>query len=296
MTKSTRSATEDRLRRALEARAEQVTPQSLRRAVPPPAASRRRWLPVTLASAAAVTLVAAGGLLLQSRDDRHEAPPAAGRQDRVQTSSGCPREGRLATDALAGKVQSVDVDGDGAPDDVALAVDDNARAACRAFVAVRTAAGATYSAAFDASAVPPGGAIKPRIIGFPDLGDPGAEIVVDTAARADGALAQLFTLTDAGLVRVAAPASEDGNFLVEGGGVTYPQGAGCTADRALVLSMASAVKGGKEYEVTRQTYGVTGDDLTFSGPTMTTRTVSAARLTVAFPEFGSPHFDACPPR
>jgi hypothetical protein len=42
--------------------------------------------------------------------------------------------------------------------------------------------------------------------------------------------------------------------------------------------------------------GVTGDDLRFRGPTMTTRTVPADRLTTEFPEFGSPHFDACPPR
>jgi hypothetical protein len=60
--------------------------------------------------------------------------------------------------------------------------------------------------------------------------------------------------------------------------------------------MASAVDQGAKYEVTRKTYGVTGDDIQFAGPTITSRTVPAARLTVDFPEFGSPHFDACLPR
>jgi hypothetical protein len=234
--------------------------------------------------------------MLRSGHEREPAPPASGRTDRVETSGTCRREAQVVTEALAGKVQRADLDGDRTPDDVVLAVDDKAGPECRAFVGVRTADGTTYSTPFAASAVPPGGAIGPRLIGFPDLGDPGAEIVVDTAARADGALAQLFTLTDAGLVRVPAPAFEDGNFVVEGGGVTNPQGAGCTADRALVLSMASAVDRGRKYEVTRQSYGVTGDQLRFTGPTITTRTVPATGLTTEFPEFGSPHFDACPPR
>jgi hypothetical protein len=287
--------TEERLRRALEARAEQVTAHSLRRPVVLERAARpRRWAPAVLLSAAAVTVVA-GSLYLQSAPERQDSPPAAGRPERVETSGSCPGEAQLVSDALAGDVRIADVDGDGSPDDVTVAVDEGARPACRAFVAVRTAEGSTYSAAFDPSAVP-GAAIKPQIIGFPDFGDPGAEIVVDTAALADGALAQLFTLTEGGLLRVAAPAFEDGNFLVEGGGVTHPQGAGCTAGRALVLSMASASIEGKNYEVTRQIYDVTGDDLEFTGPDITTRTVPAAQLTTEFPEFRSPHFDACPPR
>jgi hypothetical protein len=294
MTKSTPSGTEDRLRRALEARADQVTTHSLRGPViPARAARRRRWAPAALLSAAAVAVVAAGALVVRSASDHQDTPPVA--PDRVETSGSCRREARLVTQALTGEVRRADIDGDGAADDVAVAVDDRGRQACRGFVGVRTAAGTTYSAAFDPSALP-AGPIGPRIMGFPDLGDAGAEIVVDTAARADSALAQLFTLTDAGLVRVAVPGSEDGNFVVEGGGVTYPDGAGCTADRALVLSTASAVAKGARYEVTRRTYDVTGDDLTFTGPESTSRNVPAARLTKEFPEFGSHHFDACPPR
>jgi hypothetical protein len=290
--------TEDRLRRALQARAEQVTPQSLRRPVlEPPAPQRRRWVSVVLASAAAVGIVVGGTVVLEATQDRHRehSQPAAGNEQRVRTSGHCPDEARLVSDALGGKVQQADVDGDGSPDDVVVAVDESAKPACRVFVGVRTAAGTEYSTALDPSALPAAGA-TPTVIGFPDLGDPGAEIVVDTGARADGALAQLLTLTPDGLVRVPVPAFEDGNFLVEGGGVTNPQGAGCTADRALVLSLASAVKHGTRYQVTRQTYRVTGDDLHFSGPRIISRTVPAARLATDFPEFQSPHFDACPPR
>ena len=265
MTNSTPPGTEDRLRRALEARADQVTTHSLRRPVMPARAARRhRWAaPVALLSAAAVTVVAAGALVVRSGSDDQDAPPVGARPDRVETSGTCRREASLVTDALAG--------------------------------AVRTAEGTTYSAAFDASALP-AGPFTPQVMGFPDFGDPGAEIVVNTAARADGALAQLFTLTDTGLVRVATPGSQDGNFLVEGGGVTYPEGAGCTQDRALVLSTASAVNQGRDYEVTRRTYEVTGDDLEFTGPEITSRTAPAVRLAREFPEFGNPHFDPCPPR
>jgi hypothetical protein len=62
-----------------------------------------------------------------------------------------------------------------------------------------------------------------------------------------------------------------------------------------VLSVAAAVHRGTEYEVTRKTYDVTGDDLKFTGPEIVSRTVPGGRLASEFPEFGSPHFDACPP-
>ena len=163
-----------------------------------------------------------------------------------------------------------DVDGDGRSDRVAVAVDESTDPVCRAFVAVRLAgSGTTYSAVLDASAVPPAG-MTGQVIGLPDLGDdPGAEVVVDTQSMADGALAQMFTLTRSGLVRWASPAFEDGNFVVQGVGVTEPRGAACTADGSLVLSMALLER--DRYEVTRH----------------------ADQLGEQFPEFNSPHFAAC---
>ena len=127
---------------------------------------------------------------------------------------------------------------------------------------------------------------------MPDLGDdPGAEIVVDTHRLADAVLAQLFTLTRDGLRRVPLPAFEDGTFVVEGGGVSFPRGAGCTSTGALRLSIAS--RDGDRYEVTRHTYGLHGDDLELSGPDMVYRRVPADRLGVRFSEFTDRHWAAC---
>ena len=92
-------------------------------------------------------------------------------------------------------------------------------------------------------------------------------------------------------MRVPLPAFEDGNFVVEGGGVTFPRGAGCTSTGRLRLSMAS--RDGTAYEVTRHTYGVRGDSLRLTGPTVVARRVVADRLGVRFPEFSGPHWAAC---
>ena len=63
---------------------------------------------------------------------------------------------------------------------------------------------------------------------------PGAEIVVDTRVKTDSQLAQMFTLTRAGLERVMLPAFEDGTMVVEGGGVSFPRGAAWTPRGALI--------------------------------------------------------------
>jgi hypothetical protein len=140
----------------------------------------------------------------------------------------------------------------------------------------------------DASGQPP--PFPPEVIGVPVLGTgTGAEVVVDTNTRADSTLAQLFTLTDAGMVRVRVPEGQDGGFVVEGGGVTFPYGAACRPDGSLVLS-SGAVKR-HTFEVTRRVYTLDGDRLTETGST--TSEVPANDLAKRFPEFHSPHFAAC---
>jgi hypothetical protein len=292
---------EDRLRRALVSRAEQVTAESLRPAELPHLARSKRswgtpgrsrwttWRTPILAAAAAATVVA--GLVLLDLGPDVGVSPAD--EPIVVTGSECARELELVTVALEDGGVSADVDGDGAPDRVATAVDGEASQKCRAFVAVRAATGSTYSTAMAAPAVPPPG-VNADVIGVPDLGADGrADIVVDTHLMADGALAQLFTLTGDGLERVPAPAFEDGNFIVQGGGVTSPQAAGCTADGSLILSMATSDSRGEEYEVTRQIYPVTVTPLEFGGPRITTGHASTAELATRFPEFGANIFAPC---
>ena len=110
---------------------------------------------------------------------------------------------------------------------------------------------------------------------------------------ADSALAQLFTLMRTALVRVDVPGRTDGNVVVEGGGVTYPRGAGCTASGRPVVSRSSARDRGTRVRVVRHTYPVRGDRLRFLAATAVRTTVAAAGLDGRFPELAGPHFRAC---
>src|SRR4051794_38177714 len=189
---------EDRLRRALVSRAEQVTAESLRPSEPPHRARRKgawgtaggsRWTtwrtPILAATAAAT--VAAGLALVGNRGPDDRVPPA--NESIVVTGSEGARELEMVTVALEDGGVSADVDGDGAPDKVVTAVDGEASSKCRAFVAVRTASGSTYSTAMAPPAVPPSG-VNADVVAIPDLGADGrADIVVDTHLMADGVLA-----------------------------------------------------------------------------------------------------------
>jgi hypothetical protein len=248
--------------------------------------SNRRitWGVPALAAVAVAAVVVAG--LTYATTSRTGAGEAAA--PRTVTGSSCERESALVDAALRRSSTTADVDGDGAPDRVAVAVDDEGRPGCRTFLGVRTAAGTTYSTAMpDASTNPL--PFPPDVIGLPRLGDDGAEIVVDTHAAADGALAQMFTLTGSGLVQVEVPGIGNG-FYVEGGGVTAPNGADCRADGALLLSRAAL--DGQRYQVTRRYYTLTQDRLVAAEPPSTSE-VAGDDLIREFPEFAAPHFAAC---
>lgn len=252
-------------------------------------APHRAVLAVSAATAALATAAATVALALTPTSASGQPGGAVG--SRIHTSGRCAHEAQLVTDALRHSSTRADVDGDGRLDTVAVATDQDARRRCRAFVAVDLRRGPAYSTRLHRSAVPPRPMVA-ELAGLPDLGnDPGAEIVVDTHRQADAMVAQLFTLTADGLERIPLPAFEDGTFVVEGGGVTYPRGAGCTARGRLRLSMASL--DGDRYEVTRHTYRFRGDAMRLRGPAMVSRRVPADRLGHRFPEFVAPHWAAC---
>jgi hypothetical protein len=219
-------------------------------------------------------------------------PASTGSAGDFVTSGDCARERAVVRRALERSTLRVDVNGDGRLDKVAAATDHDAGRRCRAFVGVRVKGGATYSMHLYRGAVPPKG-FRARIVGLPDLGTTGAEIVVDTKARTDSMLAQMFTLTDRGLRRVMLPAFEDGTFVVEGGGVTYPRGAACTADGGLRLSMATQSADGRRYRVTRHSYDVRGDRIRLTDAVVGSAAIRADRLVDRFPEFARPHWRAC---
>jgi hypothetical protein len=218
-----------------------------------------------------------------------ESDPTAQVADRPQ----CPHQQAVVAGALHRSHLQVDVSGDGKPDTVAAASDPGAAKPCRGFVAVRTFGGGVHAAHLIPNAVPIR-SIRARIIGVPRLGDrAGADIVVDTGAAADAVLAQLFTFTGGRLRAVHVPGQPNGSFIVVGGGVVFPRGAGCTRDGRLIVSHAAQTADHHSFRVTRRTYPLRPDGLGFTQPDVTRATVPMNQLGVRFPEFVGPHWRAC---
>jgi hypothetical protein len=245
---------------------------------------------VTAAAIAAVLLLASCG---QDGAGEQGGDPVSASVPQVVTSGQCEGEEALVRRALDRSGVDVDIDGDGRLDRVAVASDPGADEPCRGFVGVRIRGGSTYSTHLFARAVPFEG-LPARIDGLPDLGDePGAAIVVDTRAAVDAVLGQMFTLAGGRLQPAEVPGSEDGIFIVEGGGVIYPHGAGCTADGRLVLTEAAQTRDGEAYRVTRRTHEAYGDPLRFGDAEVERETVPVDELVTRFPEFARPHWEDC---
>ena len=212
---------------------------------------------------------------------------------RVAGSPQCPHEQAVVRRALERSHVRVDVTGDGKPDTVAAASDPGANKPCRGFVGVRVNGAGTYSTHLIPAAVPIKG-IRARVAGVPHLGHRrGAEIVVDTGGAVDAVLAQMFIFSHGRLRALHVPDQPDGSFIVEGGGLIYPRGAGCTADGRLILSQAAQTNDGKRFRVTRRTYELRRDGLGFTNQTVKKATVPLNRLGARFPEFVGPHWTAC---
>ncbi|MDQ1602979.1 MAG: hypothetical protein QOE01_824 [Actinomycetota bacterium] len=286
--------TEDRLRRALAARAEQVTPSAMRVATPLPGSHRRAWWWATAAAGAVALAVVVAGQFASGGPSDTFVPPATRHTTSVPdvvASGQCPNGVGVALTAVEGAAGRADIDGDGVPDTVALGRDSSAAPQCSWFVVVQTAGDTVYSAPFDRSALPPHG-FPPRIVAFPMLGhDAGAEVVVDTRAGADATVAQLFTFAGGKLVHVADPTSRDGNLILDGGGVNYPRATGCTAD-GLLTEISAASTG-------RATFAVTESRLVLSGERLrevrhhVTRHVPGKQLVARFPALRGYDFGPC---
>jgi hypothetical protein len=211
----------------------------------------------------------------------------------VAGATPCPHQQAVVAGALHRSHLQVDVTGDGKPDTVAAASDPAAVKPCRGFVAVRVFGAGVYAAHLIPDAVPIRG-IRARVVGVPRLGgQAGAYIVVDTGAAVDAVLAQLFTFSGGRLRAVHVPDQQDGSFIVVGGGLRFPRGAGCTRDGRLILSQASQTADGPWFRVIRRTYSLEPGGLGFTRPEVTRATVRSSQLGVRFPEFVGPHWRAC---
>lgn len=205
----------------------------------------------------------------------------------------CPEQQSAVLRALDRSTTHVDVTGDGRPDTVATVTAPGAPKPCRGIVAVRVAGDGVLSQHLIAAAVPMRG-IRASVIGLPHLtGHAGAEVVVDTGAAADAILAQMFTVVDGRLRAMRVPDQPAGTFIVVGGGLMYPHGAGCTASGRLVLLRAAQTLDGKRFRVVRRTFTVAPDGVRFTRRSITRATVPVKQLSSRFPEFAGSHWQAC---
>jgi len=209
------------------------------------------------------------------------------------TSGDCADEQSVVRQALDTSRQRVDVNGDGRLDTVAVASAPTAPSPCRAFLGVRMNGGSTYSTHLFPRAVPVPG-LRAEVVALPRLANrPGTQIVIDTKAAVDSVLAQMFSFTGDSLQPVDVPGSQDGTFIVTGGGVIYPHGAGCTSDGRMILSRASQTSNGKAYRVNRRTYELRAEPLRLAAPELESATVAVNRLVTRYPEFAGRHWRAC---
>lgn len=205
----------------------------------------------------------------------------------------CPAQQPAVTRALERATTHVDVTGDGRADTVAAVTVAGAAKPCRAILAVRVAGDGVLTRHLIAAAVPVRG-LRARVIGVPRLGGrAGAEVVVDTGAAADAILAQMFTVVDGRLRAMHVPDQPDGSFIVVGGGVMFPRGAGCTAAGRLVLLRAAQTRDGERFRVVRRTFAVAPDGVRFARRSTTRATVPVNQLAARFPQFAGSHWQSC---
>lgn len=214
----------------------------------------------------------------------------------------CPNEEAVAGDPARqiGSSLSADIDGDGAADDIHVALDEAGGEGCAAFVVVELASG-TVDAAPVWQVGSQGGLPAPRIYGFVDIdGAGGEEILVDEAAGASTQFVGAFIYTDdvfqrvtvsGGLDSTSAPGTE--SLFPYGGSVGHVEAVDCASPGTVVVSTAtpgSTQDGQSLYEIERRFYSFDGARL--EREDVETHQVPIARLS-RFPEYTSSPFGSC---
>ena len=208
--------------------------------------------------------------------------------------SACANAGSVLADrkTLLGDPVTVDVDGDGAGDEVELHFDRQAEVGCQAFLVVATP---------DEIVKPvwpmgePSGLPQPSIFGFSDLdGDGGFEIVISEASGASTQFVAAYKVVGDGIVALAVPETDTGLFPF-GGSVGHIDAVDCSDDGAIRVSQAvpgeGRSSGQPNYALTRRTYRIEGTELVEID--VERRQMPIDRL-AAFEEFGSGPFASCP--
>ena len=269
----------------------------------------RRWFPL-LVVVAAMTACSAGSQgdaelpsgVVEGAPNVAVGTPTPSPSASAPATSDCPNESAIAGDPARqiGPTSTVDVDGDGAQDEVSLAKDPAGPEGCAAFVVVRLG-GATAVSAPVWEVGPEGGLPQPRIHGFADIdGRPGEEVLIDEAAGASTQFVGAFVYVEDDLERVTAKggiAPEAGPFadlFPYGGSVGHIEAVDCTPDGIVVSTAVPSGEsaGGRSvaYEVKRRIFAYDGASL--EEQETESETVPIEDLD-RFPEYSASPFGSC---
>jgi hypothetical protein len=224
-------------------------------------------------------------------------PTAAEGSPTEASGSECSNEAGIAANALdrvSGPLIG-DVDGDGVPERVFIALDDAGPPGCQAFVVV---SGTATTSAPISDWDPATGIASPTLNLLAQIdGRPGAEIVVDLAAGASTQFVGAFSVAGGTFERIEttdtrsnSPAGSGGLFAF-GGSVGHLEAVDCTTAGEVILSSASPK--GNRYQLERRFYSPEGAALSLQSAKTERRVVSATAINT-FPEFGASPFGSCP--
>ena len=228
------------------------------------------------------------------------ATPPAGGEGTPQPSPGpvgaseCSNQETIVSDPVHRSPGALrgDVDGDGRPEVVWLAVDRRARAGCQVFLA------AGSGAVVDSLPI-----VQPELnlaLSPPALNalaaidtEPGLEVVVDLVMGASTRFVGLFGMDSGALERFRfdGPGSLPPHLFAYGGSVAHLDGVDCAGSRGTIV-MSSASATAERYAILRRFYRVPPGSLTLL-PRRTEHHTVEARALNRFSELASPPFAGC---
>jgi hypothetical protein len=183
-----------------------------------------------------------------------------------------------------------DVDGDGVPDTVRIAIDPRGPAGCRAFVVVTTAAGATAAAISQWESTP--ALPAPHLNSLVRIDAAGGdEIVVDVTAGASTQFEGVYTYSEGKVVPLRVSGFPFTGLFPYGGSVGHLDGEACTSGM-VVVSSAVASGPGLRYAVVRRFFHPGDGDLVLAGSLTEHRVLRPPSLT-GLPEFSGAPFAGC---
>jgi hypothetical protein len=191
-----------------------------------------------------------------------------------------------------------DVDGDGLPDTVRIAVDPAGGVGCQAFVVLQTASGARTAARtaaaisqWESTPVLP----APHLRSLAQIDAvPGGEIVIDVAAGASTQFEGVYTLSQGDLVSLTVKGAPFSGLFAYGGSVGHLDGEACSQGGEVVVSSAT-FKGpsGTRYKVVRRFFRPAVGALQYIRGRTQRQLVRLSQLP-GLPEFSGPPFAGCP--